>query len=96
MLSCWRVIPETRPSFDKLEAKLLQTLDGTLAEQYIELNEPYMEANINRFKNGNIDYLALMGSPDTKSPSIPMMQNDKYNYINNLINSGYDRFDQSA
>lgn len=79
-MSCWQAIPESRPLFDKLEECIVKILGGTLAEQYIELNEPYVESNINRFKNGNIDYLALMNPSESKPSNKPTISKEYSDY----------------
>lgn len=45
MLSCWRIIPGARPSFDDLVKNLSKMLDNGVADRYITLNEPYTEWN---------------------------------------------------
>lgn len=48
----------------------------------MDLNEPYLQINIDQLKEGKTDYLAIMGPPEAVAPSIP-------NYVNanNLPNS---------
>lgn len=48
----------------------------------MDLNEPYLQINIDQMKEGKTDYLAIMGPPEAVAPSIP-------NYVNsqNLPNS---------
>ena len=72
MLSCWCLVPEKRPKFNELEKNIAKILGEIKSEHYIDLNEPYLEANANRFNSGDIDYLALLGSPDTQAPSVPV------------------------
>lgn len=71
MLLCWQVIPESRRLFDKLEDRIFEFLDRDISEHYVDLNEPYLLANASHLKLGKTDYLALLGSPDCLSPSIP-------------------------
>lgn len=71
MLSCWRVNPETRPMFNELERSLFKLLDTNVAEYYVRLNEPYVKANVEKFEHGMTDYIALMGTPKSRAPSIP-------------------------
>ena len=71
MLSCWRVNPETRPLFNELERSIFKLLDTNVAEYYVKLNEPYVKANVEKFEHGMTDYIALMGTPKSRAPSIP-------------------------
>lgn len=75
MLSCWRVNPESRPMFDELEKNISVYLESDVVEHYIDLNEPYLKANINDINAGKTDYIAMMGSPDFYAPQMP-------NYVN--------------
>lgn len=78
MLSCWRVNPESRPLFDELEKSISVYLESDMVEHYIDLNEPYLEANINNINEGKTDYIAMMGAPDFYAPQMP-------NYVNTSI-----------
>lgn len=75
MLSCWRVNPIKRPFFNQLERNISKLLESSVAEHYIRLNEPYEEENANNLKSGQIDYIALMASPDQPAPPIPNFKN---------------------
>ena len=72
MLSCWRLNPETRPKFCELEHSISKILGKTEADYYVELNEPYVQSNENRFRYGGTDYLAMLGSPDCEAPPVPV------------------------
>lgn len=72
MLSCWRCNPEKRPKFNDSEKSLSNILGKTESKHYIDLNEPYLEANESRFKSGETDYLALLGPPDCHAPPVPV------------------------
>ena len=78
MLSCWRVNPELRPLFNELERSLSKLLDTNIADYYDKLNELYLKANVEKFKDGQIDYIASMGTPDCQAPSPPPAQPDPY------------------
>lgn len=75
MLSCWRTNAESRPLFDSLETIISNMLGHTVAEHYIDLNEPYLKSNISNFAENQTDYLALMGAPDCYAPPIPSYVN---------------------
>lgn len=75
MLSCWRVNPESRPLFEELETSISQFMENDMAEYYVNLNEPYLEANVNNYKHGKTDYIALMGAPECRAPMTPTYVN---------------------
>lgn len=73
ILSCWRCNPEKRPKFNDLETALSNILEKIESKHYIDLNEPYEMANEFRFNSsGETDYLALLQSPDSQAPSVPV------------------------
>ncbi|XP_055301868.1 vascular endothelial growth factor receptor 3-like [Sitodiplosis mosellana] len=72
MLSCWCCNPEKRPKFSELEKIISEMVGNNVSDHYIDLNEPYVEANENRFNSGETDYLALLKSPDSQAPPVPM------------------------
>lgn len=72
MLSCWCFNPDKRPKFSDLENIISKIIGKTELEHYVDLNEPYLEANKSRLKSGETDYLALLGSPDCPAPSVPV------------------------
>lgn len=78
MLQCWCAHPESRPLFDSLEKSLGKLLESGVAEHYIDLNEPYLQMNVNNFTEGQTDYLALMAAPECQAPAIP-------NYVNSGV-----------
>ncbi|XP_055307327.1 platelet-derived growth factor receptor alpha-like [Sitodiplosis mosellana] len=71
MLSCWRVNPELRPSFDGLGRSISMLLDTSVTERFVNLNEPYLKANVAKYESGKTDYIALMGTPNFQAPPIP-------------------------
>lgn len=75
MLSCWRTNPESRPLFDNLESSISTLLGHSVADHYIDLNEPYLKSNISTFTENQTDYLAMMGAPDCYAPPIPSYVN---------------------
>lgn len=87
MLSCWRVNPESRPIFEELEMSISKFLDDDMAERYIDMNEPYLEANVNNYKHGKTDYIALMGAPEFRAPMTPT-------YVNASDIIDVDNFDE--
>ncbi|XP_055305946.1 vascular endothelial growth factor receptor 2-like [Sitodiplosis mosellana] len=60
MLSCWRMNAELRPTFNDLEDKIYRLLERNVANQYIDLNEPYLKANMNPLHSGQKEYLKLL------------------------------------
>lgn len=75
MLQCWSASPESRPLFHVLTKNLGQLLEGSVAEHYIDLNEPYLQMNANSTTEGQTDYLALMAVPDAPAPPVPIYVN---------------------
>ena len=72
MLHCWSANPESRPLFSDLEKCLGRLLENGVAEHYIDLNEPYLQMNVDLFTNGQTDYLSLMSAPDCPPPPVPV------------------------
>ncbi|SPP79788.1 blast:Platelet-derived growth factor receptor alpha [Drosophila guanche] len=75
MLECWRKNPESRPLFAELEKRFATMLGEDVASHYLDLNNPYMQTNMEYMKNQSTDYLALMGSPDELAPAAPRYVN---------------------
>ncbi|XP_026834392.1 vascular endothelial growth factor receptor 1 isoform X3 [Drosophila erecta] len=75
MLECWRKNPESRPLFAELEKRFGNMLGEDVASHYLDLNNPYMQSNIEYMKKQSTDYLALMGSPDELAPAAPRYVN---------------------
>ncbi|KAH8412133.1 hypothetical protein KR009_000017, partial [Drosophila setifemur] len=75
MLECWRKNPESRPLFNELEKRFATMLGEDVANHYLDLNNPYMQNNVEYMRNQPTDYLALMGSPDELAPAAPRYVN---------------------
>lgn len=75
MLSCWCANPESRPLFHSLEKSIGKLLENSVAEHYIDLNEPYLKSNVSNFEEGHVDYLSSMAAPDCPPPAIPSYVN---------------------
>ncbi|XP_043641511.1 vascular endothelial growth factor receptor 1 isoform X12 [Drosophila teissieri] len=75
MLECWRKNPESRPLFAELEKRFGNMLGEDVASHYLDLNNPYMQSNVEYMKKQSTDYLALMGSPDELAPAAPRYVN---------------------
>lgn len=71
MLQCWSVNPESRPPFSELERLFGDLLEEEESTHYIGLNEPYLRINAQQYRNGETDYLALMGVPRGIAPKPP-------------------------
>jgi len=56
MRMCWHSDPIQRPSFDQLDEMLGSQLETSLRRQYIDLNDPYVQSNVDRTE----DYLSMM------------------------------------
>lgn len=78
MLECWYVNPETRPSFLVLEKRLARILGHDIADQCMDMNQPYLEMNANWFTNGKTDYLAMMASPVDVAPPVTTLSTTGY------------------
>nr|XP_016943226.1 vascular endothelial growth factor receptor 1 isoform X4 [Drosophila suzukii] len=77
MLECWRKNPESRPLFPELEQRFGNMLGEDVANHYLDLNNPYMQSNMEYMKTQTTDYLGLMGSPDELAPSAPRYVNGR-------------------
>lgn len=78
MLACWSEIPERRPLFDELEESISNLMDKSAAEQYILLNKPFLEINVEQSitkQNDSTDnfQLEMMESSECESSSIQQM-----------------------
>lgn len=85
MLSCWKLIPKSRPLFHKLEEKIIKMMDKSVSEYYIVINEQYLKENVNRFIYNQTDYIALLGSPNSQSPPIPQIGQQSQHFQNSEI-----------
>lgn len=72
MLQCWSLNPESRPLFSDLEKHLGRLLEKGVAEHYIDLNEPYLQMNVDQFATRPVDYLAAMAAPEGIAPKPPI------------------------
>lgn len=75
MLQCWSANPDSRPMFSTLEKMLGKQLENTVQEHYIDLNERYLQINIDEFSSGKTDYLSTMAPPDGMAPPVPLYVN---------------------
>lgn len=62
-------------SKDRLCLVQPKSLTILYAQQYLDLNDPYMRSNTEYMKNRPTDYLSLMGSPDEFAPTAPRYVN---------------------
>ncbi|KAH8324484.1 hypothetical protein KR074_008389 [Drosophila pseudoananassae] len=72
MLECWQKIPQSRPSFNDLVLRFSQILGEEICNQYVDMNNPYLQNNLERAIVQPTDYEALKGSPDEPAPSLPL------------------------
>lgn len=70
MLSCWRMLPESRPLFATLESMIYEMLGEDITDQFMNPNESYLRSNKRNSNAKQADYSALMGTPDFIAPSI--------------------------
>lgn len=50
----------------------------------MDLNEPYLAANINNYKQGTRDYLTTLSIPEEEAPKPPIAEEESF-YINNSV-----------
>ncbi|XP_070496401.1 vascular endothelial growth factor receptor kdr-like isoform X5 [Chironomus tepperi] len=82
MLNCWNAKPESRPLFNELERKLSSFMMDSVKDHYLDLNEPYMQANMDNYKKGVRDYLTSISIPEEEAPTPPLAQEENF-YVNN-------------
>ncbi|KAK9680761.1 Protein tyrosine and serine/threonine kinase [Popillia japonica] len=76
MLNCWEPKPLSRPSFGRLSERIGSMLEESVKKHYIDLNDPYLVMNTERFQNGQNDYLQMVSPPDFEKLSSPHYVND--------------------
>ncbi|GJQ81452.1 Pvr [Trypoxylus dichotomus] len=76
MLNCWEPKPLNRPTFGKLSDKIGSMLEESVKRHYIDLNDPYLVMNTERFQSGQNDYLQMVSPPDFEKLSSPHYVND--------------------
>lgn len=79
MLNCWNFNPTSRPSFSKLVELIGNLLEESVRNHYIDLNDPYLRMNIQRFEENQNDYLAMLRPPNFETLSTPIYINDDPN-----------------
>ncbi|KAF2903029.1 hypothetical protein ILUMI_03161 [Ignelater luminosus] len=89
MCNCWHPIPIYRPSFTALAETIGRMLEESVKQFYVDLNEPYLVMNTQRFEEGQSDYLAMLSPPDFEHLSSP------HTYVNDgvLPNASPDSVD---
>lgn len=63
ILSCWESDPRLRPSFSQAAEHLGSLMLPDLKGQYMDMNDPYLRMNEERFREGT-DYLNMLASPN--------------------------------
>ncbi|KAF2903028.1 hypothetical protein ILUMI_03160 [Ignelater luminosus] len=79
MCECWHPKPLCRPSFTKLAETIGSTLEESVKQYYVDLNDPYLVMNTQRLEEGQSDYLAMLSPPDFEHLSSP------HTYVNDEI-----------
>ncbi|XP_066150407.1 vascular endothelial growth factor receptor 1-like [Euwallacea fornicatus] len=69
MLDCWNTKPLARPSFTKLSRIIGTSLEESVREHYIDLNNSYVQKNVED-KEGS-DYLGMLSPPSFDVLSTP-------------------------
>ncbi|XP_060530619.1 vascular endothelial growth factor receptor 1 isoform X2 [Cylas formicarius] len=69
MLDCWQSKPLARPSFTKLVEKIGCLLEDSVRKHYVDLNDPYLAINTQKFEEN--DYLAMLSPPSFDVLSTP-------------------------
>ncbi|KAJ8931966.1 hypothetical protein NQ314_015075, partial [Rhamnusium bicolor] len=78
MTECWELEPLTRPSFAKLTETIGVLLESTVMGHYVDLNDPYVVLNSQRFEEGQSDYLSLLSPPTYEALSSPYYENKSF------------------
>ncbi|KAG5675894.1 hypothetical protein PVAND_005754 [Polypedilum vanderplanki] len=86
MLNCWNAKPESRPLFNELERKLSSFMMDSVKDHYLDLNEPYMQANTKSYESGVPDYLTQMSIPEGEAPKPPLAQEEMFSIDNSTTN----------
>ncbi|XP_064082530.1 vascular endothelial growth factor receptor 1-like isoform X2 [Macrobrachium nipponense] len=63
IMSCWESDPRLRPSFSQAAEQLGSLMLPDLKGQYMDMNDPYLRMNEERFREGT-DYLNMLASPN--------------------------------
>ncbi|KAL7045402.1 hypothetical protein ACKWTF_002226 [Chironomus riparius] len=84
MLNCWNAKPESRPLFNELGRKLSSFMMDSVKDHYLDLNEPYMQANTDNYKKGVRDYLTSLSIPEEEAPIPPLAEEENF-YVNNSV-----------
>uniref|UniRef100_A0A8W7K7P8 Protein kinase domain-containing protein n=1 Tax=Anopheles albimanus TaxID=7167 RepID=A0A8W7K7P8_ANOAL len=81
MLSCWKVRPDSRPSFRELRKQFNGMLPQEMQDHYLELNEPYLAMNAARTNAINTESLSNLDPPEEVAPLVPCVEKASLGYI---------------
>lgn len=70
MRECWYAEPEHRPRFEVLERRLGDMLPEDVAQEFVDMNDQYMQVNIAEGRDKG-DYLSVLLAPEAMAPAIP-------------------------
>lgn len=70
MRECWCVEPGHRPRFDTLARRLGEMLPADVRQEFVDMNDQYMQVNIEEGR-GEGDYLSALLPPEVAAPSVP-------------------------
>lgn len=73
MRECWCVEPGHRPRFDTLARRLGEMLPADVRQEFIDMNDQYMQVNIEEGR-GEGDYLSALLPPEVSAPSVPAVR----------------------